>query len=137
MAYTVHNAMVTCGVDDLLLFNGSSAATRIATECFDDDFSSCLDKTMKELDDDLSTYFGLTTTNGRIRVSPGTKKNLKAFVQWCRDKIRTDEDPSQEVFPVENTADLLRRYKSHEAFITKSKTITETAKPSSFKTNSK
>ena len=59
MAFTVHNAMITCGVDDSLLFNGSSAATRIATECFDDDFSSCLDKTMKELDDDLSTYFGL------------------------------------------------------------------------------
>jgi hypothetical protein len=45
--YTVYNAIMLCGVIDPTYFNGTTKAERIATEIFDDDFQSCMDKTVK------------------------------------------------------------------------------------------
>ena len=43
--YEVVDAMRACGVDNVTLFNGASAAQRIATEVFDDNHNSVMDKT--------------------------------------------------------------------------------------------
>ena len=51
--FTVTNAMVMCKVDNVNLFDGVTQARRIAIEVFDDDFNTCMDKTMDELDDSV------------------------------------------------------------------------------------
>ena len=132
MANTVYDAMVLCGVDDVARFNGDTASERIATEMFDDDFRSCVDKTMSEVEDDLKSWSTLTINQGQIRLSPGIKKRLKAFIQWCRDKFRVGEDPAAEAFPVAETPSLIQRMKEHDAYVKKAKTLSDTAKPGSF-----
>ena len=67
--------------------------------------------------------------NGRISLTPGTKKNIKAFIQWARDLLRVGDDPQLVAFPVANANMYIRQYKTHESFQAKAKTITETAKP--------
>ena len=43
-AYTVLDAMIACGVNNVILFNGASQTNRIATEVFDGDHTSAMDK---------------------------------------------------------------------------------------------
>ena len=78
--HTVLDAIVLCGVNHQIMFNRATAAERISTEIFDDDFSSCMDKSMKELDADLAMYSALTVANGQIRLTPGITKKIKAFM---------------------------------------------------------
>ena len=130
--FTVTDAMVLCGVPNATMFNGNTQAQRIAEDVFDDDFQSTMDKTFHELEDDFKSYSTMTVNQGQIRLNPGTKKRIKAFIQFGRDMIRCGIDPTTIAFPVWDTANLIRRYKSHEAFVTKSKTITSTAKPEAF-----
>jgi hypothetical protein len=40
-------------------------------------------------------------------------------------------------FPVEHVNELIRRYKTHEKFLTDSKTLSEAAKPDKFKESTK
>ena len=51
--------------------------------------------------------------------------------------IRVGLDPTLIEFPVQNTALLINRYKSHKAFVDKTKTISEAAKPIKFKESMK
>jgi hypothetical protein len=134
---TVVNAMVACGLDHDHLFMDQTQAQRFANDIFDDLFTSCLDITFKELDEHFKTYSDLTVAQGQIRVRPGTRKNIKAFVQWTRDEIRLGRDPSATPFPIELVSDLIRRYKTHEKFIADSKTLSEAAKPDKFKESTK
>jgi hypothetical protein len=127
--FNVHDAMVACGIDNVLPYNGLTKAQRIATDVFNDDFQTCMDKTHTDLDGDLKSYVALAANAGRITLGPGPKRNLKAFIQWTRDQIRTDNDPTALPFPVAEAASLIRRYKTHETFVTKSKTLADTAKP--------
>ena len=126
---TVFDAIVACGVDNAIRFNGDTAAERIATEIFDNDFMSCIDKDVSELEDDFKTYSGLTVNQGQIRLHPGTKRHIKAFIQWTKDQKRTGLNPSLTEFPIAETANLIRRHKSHLAFCEKSKRVSDTAKP--------
>ena len=43
--FTLAKAMFDCGITDAILFDGDTKAIRIATELFDDNFTSCMDKT--------------------------------------------------------------------------------------------
>ena len=80
-AFTVYDAMVLCGIDDNELFDGRTKAQRIATGVFSDDFNTCMVETMEELQEDLKSFSDLTVAEGRIRLSPGPRKHLKAFIQ--------------------------------------------------------
>lgn len=133
MNHTVLDAMVACGVDNVTQFENKTQAARFAEEIFGNDFYLCMDKTFEELQSDLKTYSSLTVAQGQIRTSPGVKQRIQAFIQWTRDKVRNGEDPASEAFPVQQVADLIRNYKSHQAFIEKSKTLIDTAKPNKFK----
>ena len=126
---TVLDAIVACGVNNAIMFNGDTAAQRIADEIFDNDFFSCIDKDIDEVEEDFKTYSSLTVNQGQIRLHPGTKRQIKAFVQWVKDQVRTGLDPSLTVFPIADTPTLIRRHKSHLAFCEKSKRVSETAKP--------
>jgi hypothetical protein len=65
--YTVMNAMIISGVDNTILFNGTTKAAHIATDTFDDDFHTCIDKTITELESDFKDYSVLTMNQGQIR----------------------------------------------------------------------
>ena len=45
--FTVTNAMFICGIDSLTLFQGDSQAKRIFREVSDNEFVSCMDKSVK------------------------------------------------------------------------------------------
>ena len=134
---TVLDAMIACGIDNEALFMEETQAQRVADDIFDNRFASCMDITFKELDDHFKTYSDLTVAQGQIRLRPGPRKNIKAFVQWTRDEIRLGRDPSRTPFPVHLVSDLIRRYKTHEKFQTDAKTLSEAAKPEKFKESMK
>ena len=134
---TVLDALIVCGVDNVALFLGETQAQRVTDDIFDDAFASCMDITFKELDDHFKTYSDLSAAQGQIRFRPGTRKNIKAFVQWTRDEIRLGRDPSRTPFPVDQVSDLIRRYKTHEKFQTDSRILSEAAKPDKFQESMK
>ena len=134
---TVIDAMIACGVDHDILFMDETQAQRLAADIFGDQFTSCLDVTFKELDEHFKTYSDLTVAQGQIRVRPGTRKNIKAFVQWARDELRLGRDPAASAFPIDLVSDLIRRYKTHEKFLIDSKTLSEAARPEKFKESTK
>ena len=131
--FTVVDALVACGVDNVVLFMGQTQAIRIADDVFNGSFSSCLDITFKELDEAFKAYSELSVAQGQIRVPTGTRKNIKAFLQWTRDEIRLAREPSLTAFPVNQVLDLICRHKTHEQFQTNSMTLVKAAKPEKFK----
>ena len=129
--------MTECGVNDVDLFEGRTQAERLAIDLFSDDFHTCMDKTHPELDSDFKTYSDLTQAQGQIRVTPGVKKTIKAFVQWARDEYRLGRDPEFGNFNNANSLTLMRRYKTHKQFIDKSSDLSDAAKPVKFSNNVK
>jgi hypothetical protein len=91
--FIVYDGMVACGINNKALFDGDTAATRIAANLFGDDFSTCMDKGMEELDAEFKSYSDLTMNQGQIRVLPGTKRTIRAIIQWVRDGRRLGRDP--------------------------------------------
>ena len=80
--YTVLDALVLCGVPHPTpTWNGLSPAQRVATDIFHDDFSTCRDKEHDELDEAFKGYATLSVAQGQIRLGPGPKEKIKAFVQ--------------------------------------------------------
>jgi hypothetical protein len=49
---TGRSALAACGVSDVIGWNNQTDAQRIASDLFDDDFNSCMDKTFSQLDED-------------------------------------------------------------------------------------
>ena len=135
--YTVLDGMVECGVDNTVNFNTQTPAERIAEELFDDDFTSCMDKTSEELRSDFKTYSDLIVAQGQIRLTPGVKRNIQAYIQFVRDEIRMGRDPKSVQFDIGETGTLLRRFNTHNKYIAKSKTLSEAAKPGPFKSTTK
>ena len=97
----------------------------------------CLDKTYKDLQDDLKSYTSLTVLQGQIRFTPRQKSNMRAFMHWVRHFIRQALDPASLPFPVTTATALLRQEKSHIAYVEKSKTIIESTKPPMFRNETK
>ena len=116
---------------------GQTQAQRLAEDIFDNDFTSCMDITFKELDDHFKTYSELSAGQGQIRVQVSIRKNIKAYLQWTRDEICLARDQSITPFPVGQVTDLIRRYKTHKKFQSDSKTFAEAAKPVKFTESTK
>ena len=133
VANTVEQILLLCGVpNDHILFNGSTKAERIAAEVFGDDFSSCMDISHEDFETECKSYSALTVAQGQIRLTPGTKRNIKAMIQWCREHIIVGNDPVSQVFNNTQQLELIRRYKAHQSFKEKSKSISDVAKPEKF-----
>ena len=81
VTFTIRNALIACSVNNVALYEGETAAAQLENDIFDDDFSACMDKTFEDLDDDLKAYSTMNLDNGQIRLNPGTKKLIKAFIQ--------------------------------------------------------
>ena len=115
--HTIEEALTLCGVlndTNNIVFNRANAAARISSEVFSDSFTTCLDLKFTEIEDCWKTYSGLTVNQGQIRLRPGTKVNVKAFVQWVRDRIRLNEDPAATPFPVADRVELIDRFNTHK-----------------------
>ena len=130
--HTVLEAVVAIGIDNVALFDGQTPAERIAEGIFENDFQSCMDKSDSDIDEDLKAWSNLTVANGQIRLQPVQKKRLKAFMQWVKDRLRQDVNPELEEFDPNLTQELMRRSKTHSAFVEKAKTLSDVAKPDSF-----
>ena len=132
MVCTVAQAMEKCGNDNAIRFQGKTSAQRIAEDIFQDDFYMCIDKTTQDLQSDLKAFASLPAANGRTVRTLGIRLKVTAFIQWVKSKINNGEPPEDAPFPVFDTADLVRDAKSHQAYIDKSKTMSETSKPAKF-----
>ena len=109
VTFTIRDALISCGVDDVALYDKETAAAQLANDISVDDFSACMDKTYEDLDDNLKAYSTMTVANGHIRLNPSTKKLIKAFIQWSRDQICLGHDPTLMAFPPGDSVALLRR----------------------------
>ena len=136
-SYTVRMGMAECGVNDIDLFNDQTAAERLAEDLFGGSFETCLDKTHEELDANFKTYSELTQVQGQIRLLPGVKRNIKAFIQWVQDEFRLGRNPRSGTFNSDDTPSLIRRYKTHKQFIDKSSDLSDACKPAKFGSNTK
>eukprot|EP00980_Cylindrotheca_fusiformis_P018606 scaffold6163_cov78-Cylindrotheca_fusiformis.AAC.2 len=124
--------MALCGLNDVNQFKGETNAQRIASQVFSDDFASCMDKSFDDLTEDLKSFSCLTAAQGQIRLVPGVRRKIQDYIQWVRNLIRTDRDPSSVAFPVDDTSTLLHQYKVHGNFIKQSESIAQATKPEPF-----
>ena len=134
---TVRDQLTICGVNNIINWHGQTQAQRIASDLFNDDHGSARDMKFSDLTEDFKSYSALTVANGQIRLSPGTKRNIRAFIQWCKHVFRLGGNPASTPFPVGMTPTLLRQEQSHLKFVKKAKTIVESAKPTRFTTEMK
>ena len=82
--YTIEDALILCGVNEdtnNVVANDQTAAQRIAEEVFNDNFTTLMDVTVIEMENAWKTYATLTINEGRIRLRPRTKANIKALLQ--------------------------------------------------------
>ena len=135
--YTVFDGMVEYGVDNTVNFNTQTPAKRIAEELVDNDFTSCMDKTLEELRSDFKNNSYLTVAQGQIRLTPGVKRNIQAYIQIVMDEIHMGRDPKSEQFDIGETGTLLRRFNTHNKYIHKIKDITRSCKTSSIQEHNK
>lgn len=134
---TVLDGLVLCGIPNANNFNGQTQAARVATDLFANDFVAVKNKTFKELDDDMSAFADLAVGAGRMRFQPGVKHRVRAFIQWTRDEIRMSRDPAATPFPVQNTASILNRYRTHQRFSDNAELMSKAAKPRDFTNETK
>ena len=134
---TVRDAVALCGVNNVAMWGGNTQAQRIATDLFSNDFAAMRDMDYDDLTDDFKSYSNLPVAQGRIRLSPGTKRNIRALIQWSKDQFRRGLDPFLVPFPIATVSVLLRQEKTHLKFVKKAKTIAESAKPGLLTTDTK
>ena len=99
------------------------------TEAFIDEFEICKDMPNEDLAECFKTLLGLNVGQGQIRLKPQQKNRVKAFTQWEKDQYRLGIDPTILHFPETHTAELLRRMKTHQLFVSKSDTTPKATKP--------
>ena len=131
----VADALALCGVladTANVIFDGSNGAERISSEVFNDSFHTCIDIKFNELEENWRTYSALTVVEGRIRLRPRTKVNIKAFVQWTRDMVRQNEDPAAIPFPVNERDELIERYNTHKQWVEDAPNMAKNSMPKNF-----
>ena len=58
--------MILYDINNVELFEGCTQAQRIANKVFDDDFTTCIDKTITELEVNFKSYLMVTLAQGQI-----------------------------------------------------------------------
>eukprot|EP00980_Cylindrotheca_fusiformis_P025692 scaffold14483_cov211-Cylindrotheca_fusiformis.AAC.1 len=91
-----------------------------------------MEKSFDDLTEDLKSFSRLTAAQGQIRLVPGVRRKIQAYIQWVRNLIRMDRDPSRVAFPVGDTSTLLHQHKVHANFVKQSESIAQAAKPKPF-----
>eukprot|EP00978_Attheya_sp_CCMP212_P018110 scaffold49194_cov66-Attheya_sp.AAC.1 len=87
--FDVHLAVAACGINDVDLFDGTTAAARMALDMFNDSFHSCMDKTFDEVDQDFKSYSSLTIASSRYNCHQMTADYIhryKTHLKFSRDQ---------------------------------------------------
>ena len=100
-----------------IIFNGNNAVEMIDADVFNENFHTHVDIKFSDLEDNWKTNSGITVAEGRIRLRPITKVNIRAFFHWAREKIRQDEDPSLNLFPFSDRDDIIERLNTHKKWL--------------------
>lgn len=131
--FFVVDNMAACDIENnpipANLHDGATDAQRLATDLFQDDFQSVMTIDFNQLATNFKTYAQLTQAEGRIRVRVHQQKNIRAFIQWARDRIRMGQDPSQVLFPVNQAQIYIDRLSAHNRFVANS---TDVRRPGEF-----
>ena len=138
--YTVEDALVVCGVSNaagVAAVGRRSDADRLSEEMFSDSFESFMDMNYKNMTEDFKTMSNLTQNEGRIRVTVGTKRNLRGLLQWVKDEYRHGRDPALTQFDLNDIEYLVRKNKTHDLYVEKSKDLASASEPEKFKTSTK
>jgi hypothetical protein len=133
--HTLKDALALCGVltdTDNIQFNEANAAARITAGVFNDNYSTCMDLSITNLEDDWKTYCTLTVAEDKIRLTSRTKANIKALLQCVRDRIRSGENPADDTFPVNDCFDLMERFNTHKQWMKDAEGMVKSAMPKEF-----
>ena len=93
-----------------------------------DDFERYKYMSNEDLADTFKTVSGMNTMQGNIRLMPSQKNKIKAFTQLVKDHLRLVIDTTILPLPQADIAELLRRSKTHQLFVSESDTISKAAK---------
>lgn len=126
--FTVADAMADCTINDL--DGPPSSAEQVALSIFADAFETCRDMTDDALNTDIKALAELA--NAPIVLTPIQKRNVRAFVQWVKDRYRMDLEPFDTRFPVASALTLIQRATTHELFVKKAEIMVKSAKPAMF-----
>ena len=121
--YTVLLAMNAYGL------TGSNQYQKLATEVFIDDFEICKYMSNEDISEIFKTFSGLTSTQGQIKIIPAQKNKIKAFTKCVKYRFRLIIDPIILPFSQADIAELLRRSKTHQLFVSKLYTISMAENP--------
>ena len=94
-----------------------------------DDFETRKDISNNNIDDALKTFSILTVAQGHISLMPGSNQKIKDFNKWLKYQFRIGVEPTTLAFPVNTAAEMLRRVKTHNMFVSRSDAIALAAKP--------
>ena len=97
---TIRALLGAAGINDIVQFNDQTNAKWMARDMFDNEFASFIAKKHNEIDSNIKTYANLPITQDQIRIQPGVKRGLKAVLQWVKDLIQKNLDPTIVPFPV-------------------------------------
>jgi hypothetical protein len=78
--FTVYDDMVICGIDNAILFQGCTQAERISFEIFSDDFSTTMDVSTEELNEEFQALLGMTAAQGMLRQPQQYMKFLEIYI---------------------------------------------------------
>ena len=92
----------------------------VATGLFQDDYETCIDLNDTALHNYFKASAALTVANGQIKFTIQQRNNIRAFVQWTKDAIRTGRDPAAAPFQPIGIAKILRRAETHKLYVSNS-----------------
>lgn len=115
--FTVLDAMIACGFDNVIERGGITDAQRVATDTFDDDFSTAIYLDYKDIASEVKRYAALTQAAGRILWTAPNKNRIKCFIFWVQDTKRKGLQPQFIPFLVHHTvADIQNQITQLEHF---------------------
>ena len=132
---TITSAPILCGViSDTggTIFDVLNASEKTANKVFNDNFNTCIDLKFFDRDKHWKSYGSLTVAEGRIRLIPRTKFNIRAFVHWLRYRIMMGGDPVSTPFPTGDRDDLIERYNTDRQWMIDTEGMTKNAMPKAF-----
>ena len=104
--------MFACGVP-----RTRNAYENTASGLLQDEYETCIDLDEKALLSYFKTSALLPPASGQIKFSIIQRNNIKAFVQWTKDKIRTGQDPAMLHFQLIGISKILKRASSHAIYV--------------------
>ncbi len=123
--YKVETAMIASGFTP-------ATAVRIATEFFDENFSSCKNKRSSEMKDAFKSLAYMSIASGGMKFTPKQKSYITNFCYWVKHQYRMGRDPTLLRFPFADTTEIKAKADIHSMYIDRHEAIASAAKPEKF-----